>query len=102
MPTLASLLSTFGTGNVTDETGLPYFYNFRLIWNETEAHGLRRAAPNDSGTPAKPCGAASSCACSLDGPSVFSAVQQLGLRLEPHKVPASYFVIESAQRPGRN
>jgi uncharacterized protein (TIGR03435 family) len=72
MSGLASLLSTFGPGNVTDETGLSDSYNFKLIWNNTE------------------------------GPSVFSALQQLGLRLEPHKVPVSYFVIESAQRPGAN
>ena len=72
MSALAPFLSTFGPGNVADQTGLPDFYNFKLTWNDTE------------------------------GPSVFSAVQQLGLRLEPHKVPVSYFVIESAQRPGAN
>ncbi len=72
MPALASFLSTFGPGNVTDETGLSGAYNFKLTWNDT------------------------------DGPSVFSALQQLGLRLEPRKVPVSYFVIEAAQRPGGN
>ena len=72
MPALASLLSAAGPGNVTDETGLADSYNFKLIWNDTE------------------------------GPSLYSALQQLGLRLEPRKVPVSYFVIESAQRPGAN
>jgi uncharacterized protein (TIGR03435 family) len=72
MESLAQFLSTFGPGHVKDETGLGGFYNFHLSWNETE------------------------------GPSVFSAVQQLGLRLESRKVPVSYFVIESAQRPGAN
>ena len=52
-----------------DETGLDGPYNFDLMWNETE------------------------------GPSVFSAIQKIGLRLEPRKVPVSYFVIESAARP---
>ena len=56
MSALASLLSAAGPGNVTDETGLADSYNFKLIWNDTE------------------------------GPSLFSALQQLGLRLEPHKV----------------
>ncbi len=55
-----------------DETGLDGFYNFELTWNEAE------------------------------GPSVFSAVQKLGLRLEARKVPVSYFVIDSAARPGEN
>jgi uncharacterized protein (TIGR03435 family) len=72
MAGLASLLSTFGPGNVKDETGLDGFYNFDLTWNDT------------------------------DGPSVFSAVQKIGLRLEPRKVAVSYFVIDSAHRPGEN
>lgn len=72
MAGLASFLSTFGPGNVKDETGLDGLYNFDLTWNDT------------------------------DGPSVFSAVQKIGLRLEPRKVPVSYFVIDSAQRPGDN
>jgi uncharacterized protein (TIGR03435 family) len=37
------------------------------------------------------------------GPSLFTAIQQeLELRLESRKVPLSYFVIESAQRPNDN
>jgi uncharacterized protein (TIGR03435 family) len=72
MSALASLLSAAGPGNVTDETGLPDAYNFKLIWNDTE------------------------------GPSLFSALQQLGLRLEPRKTTVSYFVIDSAQRPDAN
>jgi uncharacterized protein (TIGR03435 family) len=72
MAGLASFLSAIGPGDVEDETGLDGFYNFNLMWNETE------------------------------GPSVFSAVQKLGLRLEPRKVPVSYFVIDSARPPGDN
>jgi uncharacterized protein (TIGR03435 family) len=72
MASLAQFLSTFGPGQVKDETGLDGLYNFHLTWNETE------------------------------GPSVFSAIQTIGLRLESRKVPVSYFVIESAQRPGAN
>ena len=72
MAMLASFLSTFGPGNVKDETGLPDFYDIDLTWNEAE------------------------------GPSVLTAVQQLGLRLEPRKIPVSYFVIDSAQRPSDN
>ena len=72
MASLAQFLSESGPGNVKDETGLDGFYNFELSWNETE------------------------------GPSVFSAIQKIGLRLESRKVPVSYFVIESAARPGEN
>jgi len=72
MAGLASLFSTFGPGNVTDDTGLSDSYNFKLTWNNTE------------------------------GPSVSSALQHVGLQLTPRKVPVSYFVIESAARPGAN
>ena len=72
MAALAQFLSTFGPGHVKDETGLDGFYNFRLTYNEAE------------------------------GPSVFSAIQELGLRLESRKVPVTYFVIEAVQRPGDN
>lgn len=72
MEMLASFLSNRTTGPVKDETGLTGFYDFKLTWNDT------------------------------DGPSVFSALQQLGLRLEPRKLRVSYFVFESAERPGDN
>lgn len=73
MAMLAQFLSTFGPGGqVTDETGLDGFYNFELSWNEKE------------------------------GPSVFSAIQKIGLRLESRKVSVSYFVIDSAERPSAN
>ena len=74
MTMLANFLSTFGPGGtVTDETGLKGEYNFALTYNEE------------------------------DGPSANTALQrQLGLKLEPRKVMNSYFVIDSAERPGAN
>lgn len=74
MAMLTNFLSTFGPGGtVTDETGLTGDYDFTLTYNEA------------------------------DGPSANTALQrQLGLRLEPRKVVNSYFVIDSAQRPGAN
>jgi uncharacterized protein (TIGR03435 family) len=69
---LADLLTVFWNP-VMDKTGLTGDYDFRLTWNDT------------------------------DGPSVFSAVQeQLGLKLEPQKVPLSYLIIDSAQKPSEN
>jgi uncharacterized protein (TIGR03435 family) len=67
---LVNLLSQIGAGPVTDQTGLTGVYDFKLSWDEDA------------------------------GPSLSTALQeQLGLRLEPRKVPVSYFVFESAQRP---
>lgn len=73
MQMLTNLLSQRGEGPVVDKTGLTGAYNFKLWWD-------------DSATP-----------------SLFTALtEQLGLRLEPQKVPVSFFVIESAQRPSAN
>jgi uncharacterized protein (TIGR03435 family) len=73
MPALAGLLSQIGPGPMVDMTELKGAYDFKLSWDEAA------------------------------GPSLFTALQeQIGLRLDPHKVPVSYFVIESAQRPGEN
>ena len=58
---------------VNDETGLTGRYDFKLSWDET------------------------------NGPSLVTALQeQLGVRLEPRKVPVSLFVIDSAQMPTEN
>ncbi len=73
MAMLASLLTNVSPDPVIDKTGLTGVYDFTLEWDESA------------------------------GPSLFSAItEQLGLRLEPQKVPVSLFVIESAQRPTEN
>jgi uncharacterized protein (TIGR03435 family) len=73
IPGLANLLSQIGPGPVADQTGLTGVYDFKLSWDETA------------------------------GPSLVTALQeQLGLRLESQKVPVSFFVFESAQRPSGN
>jgi uncharacterized protein (TIGR03435 family) len=73
MPMLANLLTQIGPGPTVDNTDLKGSYDFKLSWDETA------------------------------GPSLFTALQgQIGLKLEPCKVPVFYFVIDSAQRPGGN
>jgi uncharacterized protein (TIGR03435 family) len=72
MPMLANLLSQ-AKGYVVDKTGLQGNYNFKLWWDDSAS------------------------------PSLFTALtEQLGLRLEPQKVPVSFFIVESAQRPNAN
>ena len=73
MPQLAALLSQIGPGPMVDKTGLTGAYDFDLMWDESS------------------------------GPSLFTALQeQLGLKLEPQKVPVSFFLFDSAQMPGEN
>jgi uncharacterized protein (TIGR03435 family) len=57
---------------VADKTGLTSGYDFKLAWDEE------------------------------NGPALITAIQELGLRLEPQKVPVSIFVIDSAQKPRAN
>jgi uncharacterized protein (TIGR03435 family) len=87
MAALAQALSRVSPGPVTDETGLTGSYDFTLSWDFEGASGL--TTKND--------------ALDSSGQSLFTAIRkQLGLRLEPRKVPFSYFVIESAQKPKEN
>lgn len=70
---LATILTQMGPEPVIDHTGLTGEYDFKLCWNDT------------------------------DGPSHFSALQdQLGLKLESQKVPVSFFIVESAEKPTGN
>jgi uncharacterized protein (TIGR03435 family) len=71
---LVDFLSTFGgRGPGVDETGLKGVYDFTLHWDDDA------------------------------GPTLDVALrEQLGLRIESQKVPVSYFVIDSAQRPSAN
>jgi uncharacterized protein (TIGR03435 family) len=71
---LVDLLSTFGgRGPGVDKTGLTGTYDFTLKWDDDA------------------------------GPTLDVALrEQLGLRMESQKVPVSYFVIDSAQRPAAN
>jgi uncharacterized protein (TIGR03435 family) len=73
---MAMLVNTLsgigGHGQGIDKTGLKGEYDFTLSWDEDA------------------------------GPSLATALGQLGLRLESQKVPTSYFVVDSAQRPSAN
>lgn len=74
MAMLVRYLSTFGgRGPGVNKTGLDGVYDFALSWDDDA------------------------------GPTLPTALrEQLGLRMEPQKVPISYFVIDSAQRPSAN
>ena len=70
---LVEILSFIRWSPVVDKTGLDGEYDFTLNWDEDEGPTLRAAVE-----------------------------EQLGLKLEPQKVPVSLFVIESAQKPPPN
>ena len=72
MTQLADLLAQFGPP-VLDKTALPGDYDFTMSWDDT------------------------------NGPALSTALQQqLGLKFEAEKVPVSFFIVESAQKPTAN
>jgi uncharacterized protein (TIGR03435 family) len=91
MPDFAWALSRMvATGDrvVLDNTGLDGTYDFELTFEPS------RTAPGAEvpGT-----------ATSIEGPSIFEAVQeQLGLKLEPKKGPVGFLIIDHVERPSAN
>ena len=74
---------------ILDKTGLEGLFDFKLHWTPPPI-----AAP---GIPAGP-----DAASDPSGVSIFTAIQELGLKLEAAKAPLEVLVIESVQRPTEN
>ena len=70
---------------VSDQTHVDGLYTFSLEWSRD---GLRTDASGD----ANPDGL----------PSFFTAIEQLGLKLESRKAPVDILVVDSAERPTEN
>jgi len=88
---LASFLSQpfAGVGHpVVDKTGLSGSYNFTLNWSPQMKAG--------------PGGLAVATTPSEDAPSIFTALQELGLKLQPAMGPEKYVVIDHVERPSAN
>jgi uncharacterized protein (TIGR03435 family) len=68
---------------VLDETNLTGRYDFRLTYD-----GLGEPTPESTWTPI--------------GPSIFTPIQSLGLRLEPREDPVEMLVIDRVERPTGN
>jgi len=89
MPGLASLLSMEVGRDVVDQTGLKGSYEIRLAYSSQQSHAVR-IGPDGVATPIEP---------DSSGPSLFSSLQsQLGLKLEPQKVPVETIVVDSCDR----
>jgi bla regulator protein BlaR1 len=88
MAMLAPFLSDMVGRPVEDNTGLPGKYDIVL----------QRAAPGE----AAPVGQQTDVSAPDPGPSAFSVVQQLGLKLEPAKGEVETLVIDHVERPSPN
>lgn len=89
----ADVLSVTMDRHVIDKTGITALFNFHLVFahDENTPGSFPAGLPSpfsDSDVPA--------------GPSIFTVVEQLGLKLVPDKGPRGYIVIDSVQRPSEN
>jgi len=78
MASLADLVTRIRDEMVADRTGLTGVYDFELHWNNDD----QNPAPGDSDS----------------FPSLFTAIQSLGLRLQPQKVPVEMIVVDHVER----
>jgi uncharacterized protein (TIGR03435 family) len=104
LATLASLLSSSVGGTVLDRTGLTGTYDIELPMSMLTG-SLQAAAPSGSPNtspnpnPNPNAGVSLPTLPGSDGPSVFEAVKDLGLKLERRREPIDVLVIESVEQP---
>jgi uncharacterized protein (TIGR03435 family) len=93
----AQVLSSMVGSLVVDDTRVAGVFNFKLDWTPEDRH--TGAPPEGDGGPM----AISAVRDPAGGITLFSALQdQLGLKLEPRKLPLEVLVIDRAERPSEN
>ena len=84
---LTSFLSQQLGRPVLDKTGLNGLFDFKMHWNQQ----LTRTPGPDLPSASDP-----------SDPSIFTAVEELGLKVESAKAPLEVLVIDSVQKPSEN
>jgi len=91
LTTLTNLLPRFVNRVVIDGTALGGSFDLELKWTPAPGEWVAPPLPGGAGAPA------------IDGPSLFSALQeQLGLKLQSTRGPVDMQVIDSAEMPTEN
>jgi uncharacterized protein (TIGR03435 family) len=88
---LASFLSGQTGRPVFNKTGLDGFYDFKMHW-----------VPPPVPAPGVPAGPDATLSASDPGPSIFTAIEEIGLKLEAAKAPLEVLVIDHVERPSEN
>jgi bla regulator protein blaR1 len=96
---LANVLANFVGRPVIDKTGIEGKYDWKLEWTPDQGPSKTGASePGGSGDKE-----AAANPPDISGPSVFTALQeQLGLKLESQKAPATMIVIDRVEKPSAN
>ena len=89
MPALATRLSVIVGRPVIDQTNLTGRFDFKLQW--TPASRAQMKSPDEPVADNE-----------QQGPSIFTAVQQLGLKLENQKAKVEVIVIDAIEKPSAN
>jgi uncharacterized protein (TIGR03435 family) len=99
MASLANVISTNLGRPVADMTGIQGNYEIPLTFSGeglAESHRMMIArVERDQAAKAQAGGPAPD---STPMPSIFQAVEQLGLKLEPRKVPVEYIIVDKAEK----
>jgi len=87
---LANQISNMVDRRVVDRTGLTGLYDFELQFSMRAQMPLTTQGAGASNIPSAPLD---------DGPTIFDAVRELGLKLESERGPVEHLVIDSIERP---
>ena len=91
LSTLATRLRPFLDRPVADRTGLSGSYDFDFAFTMQPPDSMREGAIGHDGMP-----------IDFSGPTIFKAVRELGLRLDPGKIPLESVIIAGVQHPTDN
>ena len=89
MTALVNTLSRMLNHPVVDTTGLAGRYDFELEYSAADANGMITMPPNAGGAPPP---------VPEPGASIFSSIQQLGLRLDARKLALDSIVVDRAEK----
>ena len=101
LPDFADLISRFVDRPVVDTTGLKGTYQIGVDLSMDDMRNMARAAgmtlpPQGGG--AEPAKSPGDAASEPSGTSIFTTVQQLGLKLEPRKLPVDMIVVDHLEK----
>ena len=93
LSSFADAIRSYAGRPVVDKTDLKGLFDIKLQFGleGAQLNGAGGPEPGGIGTPSDPA-----------GPSIFTAVQDLGLKLESAKGPLDIVVVDSAQKPSEN
>jgi uncharacterized protein (TIGR03435 family) len=97
MSSLANFLSQWLGVPVLDKTGLDGLFDFKLHWTPPPFAGTPPGFPCSAGREVSPPSASEASSS-----SIFTAIEELGLKLEAVKAPVEVLVIDSVQKPSEN